>query len=169
MVLIEPAIIIDANCFSDTNLRSEIRNKIKAKKIKVILDSGGPLEKELKQANINLYRLYALGGRFYKICKKSVEKKTAHLESLNLLSSNDHHIIAVAIISGANILVTEDLELKKDFKNCDDVDKKSNCLKRQHPPKKRSIIGVATPIEKTVNFLLNNAVSKYTECECMVN
>ena len=48
---------------------------------------------------------------------RKVEAATRELEAQQICRSNDAHVIALARVSGARLLFTNDRELQSDFKN----------------------------------------------------
>src|SRR5258708_1686900 len=63
-----------------------------------------------------LYRLDQQGAA-RKVNDEAVELETKQIKNRGLCVSNDHHVIALAIVSGARLLCTADNNLKRDFKN----------------------------------------------------
>lgn len=53
-------------------------------------------------------------GRVKKVNAKDV---TARAMTLDNLRSNDHHVVALAIVGNVNVLVSRDKHLQHDFKN----------------------------------------------------
>ena len=189
MVMIEErALIIDASVFGE--LRSEVSKAVK-NKLKIVISEGGKLEKELRKAKPERFSEYKRTLRFYdEICNECVEEKIEQLELVDreainrkttrLLRSNDSHVIALAIISGANVLVTADQDLQEDFGKCNSIDnranrEKRNGFKRNNLQPDRKVITQKTP-EKPVetssavaNRLIRSAKIKYQPCECQEN
>ena len=62
-----------------------------------------------------LWKAYEQSGRVKQVNSCKVQAKTARLEGT--LKSNDEHIIALALVSGAKALVSGDGNLHEDFKN----------------------------------------------------
>ena len=90
-----------------------------------IVIGGTTLEEELGNAD-NRMRIWlqqlALKGQLIQIAdiNAKVDSKTNQLKlaiGVNACQSNDHHIIALAIISGARLLYTKDQKLHRDFRN----------------------------------------------------
>ena len=71
----------------------------------------------------NWARQAQLSGKMLVANKKEVENKTALLEETGACKSNDHHVIALAQVSGARLLYTNDRALQKDFKDKRLIDK----------------------------------------------
>ena len=189
MVMIEEkALIVDANVFA--KLRPEVRNAVR-ETLKIVISKGGKLENELWNAKRERFAEYKRTRRFYdKICNECVEEKTEQLEAVNrdainrktrrLLHSNDSHVVALAIISGANVLVTADQYLQKDFSKCNYINNQANReksidSKRNPIQPRRNIITQKTqekPLEtrsEDVNRFIRSAKIKYQPCECQEN
>lgn len=49
--------------------------------------------------------------------RDAVEAETGNLARTNLCASNDHHVIALARVSGARLLCSQDKDLHTDFRN----------------------------------------------------
>ena len=122
------AIIVDANSFGN-NLRHDIRQAITAGKVKVVIPGEGKFRDELRNSNSDLFVRYSGSGRFHYVCVKQVHEICTRLTSSRCIAcrglkkckcikSNDAHVIALAIVSGANVLVTNDKKLSNDFKRC---------------------------------------------------
>lgn len=82
---------------------------------------GGKLLKELEESQ-GFKRWFSeaerVGIQAVQIVSDSkVEEKQAEIKSEHLLKSGDEHIIALAQISGARLLYTNDGRLQEDFKN----------------------------------------------------
>ena len=159
------ALIIDANCFSETNLRNEIKDAIRSGSLVPIWSKQGQLDSELRRANHRRYVRYATAGRFYCVCNVCVERKTNHLRSNGNLTSNDAHIVALALVSGANVLATDDTHLTNDFSGCNQIERSSNCRKRQGRRIPRNVIQRSTRSDIVVR-LLNGATARYKHCPC---
>ena len=79
---------------------------------------GGKLLEELSgPQNFQMWlREALLSGRAKRINDDSVDTKTEAVKRSGICRSNDHHIIALAMIGGARLLFTNDGSLKDDFK-----------------------------------------------------
>ena len=81
---------------------------------------GGRLFTELLD-NCPGFREWAQGaelaGRMRIINKSSVDKRTEQIKEENLCRSNDPHVLALAQVSGARLLYSNDSRLQGDFKN----------------------------------------------------
>ncbi len=83
---------------------------------------GGKLRDELSDGgrNRNFLRVYnqlRLGGRVKDIPDEQVDAETANLEARRICRSNDAHVLALARVSGARLLYTNDQSLQDDFNN----------------------------------------------------
>ena len=63
-----------------------------------------------------LRRALAL-GRAIRVSDADVDTETANLQSRNVCKSNDAHVLALARVSGARLLYTNDQALQGDFTN----------------------------------------------------
>ena len=81
---------------------------------------GGELLEELMGSSDG-FRKWARealnSGRMKNINKKEVETRTKKIRQESLHSSNDPHILALAQVSGARLLYSDDKKLREDFKN----------------------------------------------------
>ena len=85
---------------------------------------GGRLKEELEQ-NSNYCRWAqqaTLSGKLVNKDKKCVDEETEKVRSSGKLKSDDPHIIALAQVSGARLLFSNDIKLHKDFKNRNFID-----------------------------------------------
>jgi predicted nucleic acid-binding protein len=165
------ALIVDANCFI-SHFRKEVEDAVRKKKLKILLSENSKLKKELKGANekeSGKFKEYSKMDAFHFVCEKSVNKKHEQLEKCSALTSDDPHVIALAIVSGANILHTEDSKLKDDFKNCKEIDRQSGCIERQNHPSSRKVIKANSPNSREVERILKTASAKCEKCKCMIN
>ena len=80
---------------------------------------GGELLKELKR--IEGFREWAKvaldKGKMKNMNKKEVETRAEQIQTEHKLSSDDPHILALAQVSGARLLYSNDIDLREDFKN----------------------------------------------------
>ena len=80
---------------------------------------GEKLERELDR--VPKFRMWAiqaqLSGKLVNKDKKCVDEETEKVRSSGGLKSDDPHIIALAQVSGARLLFSNDKDLQKDFKN----------------------------------------------------
>ena len=161
-----PALIIDANSFSEKKLSSEFKNLILKYDLLLVWSDDGQLSDELKSANKKRFVQHSIAGKFFCVCNTCVERKAEHLRNQNTLESNDHHIIALAIVSAANTIVTEDSKLVSDFKNCNKIDRWSKCRKRQGKATKRIVINLASTPKNIIQKKLREASAKHEHCSC---
>ena len=79
---------------------------------------GGKLRRELdRNSAFTQWRLQAvLAGRVTLLNDDAVDSKARLLEKQNACRSDDEHVLAVAQISGARLLYTNDENLQRDFK-----------------------------------------------------
>lgn len=112
----------------DNNVRSEVFGDTQTEAGKFFLDSlgrnrqlvvGGKLLQELSEyENFRRWLSVALGaGQAKLVDEEEVESETRSLQSQAQCRSNDEHIIALARVSRARLLFTNDLDLQKDFTN----------------------------------------------------
>ena len=80
---------------------------------------GGELFTELAgSANFAKWAEIAIAdGRVWRVARKEVEREMASLSSIQRCKSNDEHVIALARVSKARILYSDDGNLCNDFKN----------------------------------------------------
>ncbi|MCY4072008.1 MAG: type II toxin-antitoxin system VapC family toxin [Chloroflexi bacterium] len=79
---------------------------------------GGQMLREINKTPARL--LIAEGIRSARIRRENdakVDEKEEELRQSIVLKSNDYHVIALAIVSGARLLYSNDKDLHKDFKN----------------------------------------------------
>ena len=85
------------------------------------LVTGGKLLKELRRGSEGFRRWEdamnqsALAGRMTTVNEKRLREKISQLEHADQHKSNDPHVLALAQISGARLLFTNDRQLGKDF------------------------------------------------------
>jgi len=86
---------------------------------------GGKLRGELNKigAFCEWQKQAVLAGRITNADDVVVDKRVCELEKRNACASNDQHIIALADVSGARLLYTNDRKLQEDFKNPDLIKK----------------------------------------------
>lgn len=80
---------------------------------------GGKLRRELigSQKMKRLLVQLKLAGRLKEVDDAAVDLKEEEVKAQLVLESDDPHVIALALISGARLLHTADAELINDFKN----------------------------------------------------
>ncbi|MGC6497403.1 MAG: type II toxin-antitoxin system VapC family toxin [Candidatus Puniceispirillaceae bacterium] len=176
------ALLIDANCFAAKHLPELIHEAIKEEGLQVISSQGTKLETELKNADKQFFSTLKSAARILEICSFSVQKKTSEIEELErmrYIQSNDTAVLAGAIVSRANTLVTKDADLKKDFKKCASIDQKTGCKHRIDLPA-NSCRKVITPTHaagpkwpekgtpaRKVRKLLAEACCSPVSCNCV--
>lgn len=94
----------------------QFRKKIDSGKIRLVL--GGKLRSEITSREFRRWWNVAItAGRVFNVDDAEVEQLTEDLKNTKSCESNDQHIIALAQISGARLLYTNDGNLKLDFQN----------------------------------------------------
>ena len=116
--------IIDANVIGEvfgpnpTPAGKEFRAWITDPKGSGRLICGGELQKELER--IEYFRKWARvalnTGKMKNINEEKVRTRLAEIQKESI-QSNDPHILALAQVSGARLLYSNDKDLQKDFKN----------------------------------------------------
>ena len=90
------------------------------------LVAGGKLLEELESGSPG-FRLWArqaqLAGRITLLDEERVEQRTRQIERDVEHKSNDPHVLAVALISGARLLFTNDKLLEQDFRSKSLIDR----------------------------------------------
>ncbi|MCY3664134.1 MAG: PIN domain-containing protein [Gemmatimonadetes bacterium] len=83
-----------------------------------LLVVGGKLLEELEKSSAD-FRLWGreaqLAGKMKIVNKSEVDARTKQLQSAAAIRSNDPHVIALAQVSGARLLYSNDGNLQKDF------------------------------------------------------
>ena len=112
-------LILDASKYGDfLKLKEDmkpVREWLEKKSGKMVYSPTEMMERELKKLPLMREQVkdYTEKGIATTIDKTLVEKE---MRKLTNLKSNDPHIIALAIVSGAKLLVSSDRKLHKDFK-----------------------------------------------------
>ena len=80
---------------------------------------GGKLLRELSKTRSfrNWFQAQLLSGRVRRVDDQKVSERTQALEEAGLCRSDDKHIIALAQISGARLLYSNDRDLTNDFRD----------------------------------------------------
>ena len=79
---------------------------------------GGKLRRELARTRARLWLQAAIrSGRLKQLNDNQVNEKTKQLQDAAACKSDDHHVIALAQLSGARLLYSNDCDLREDFKN----------------------------------------------------
>lgn len=119
------SIIVDANCVAATfcstpsNDFLPILVALNDGTVKLIV--GGELKKEYQKVGTAWRFLLKLdqAGRAHMVDDAEVEAETTRVAAEIKLKSDDPHVIALALVSGARILCSHDEALHQDFKNVD--------------------------------------------------
>ena len=161
-------ILIDANSFSKGNLRQDIEEKLFSGELRAITSLDTKFDKELSKAASQFYSNLRRAYLFATVCNRSLKNKTRQLKKNPSLKSNDPHVVAVAITSAVNVLVSTDVKLAKDFKNCRKLDQQTPCRSNCHlgNNKSRKVIRKTTR-QSDVRKFLCIASCKTTHCPCM--
>ncbi len=121
--------IVDANVVSElwesggTAAGQAFRKAVEQGRVPLVL--GGTLSDELSGAGESMRRWLAelqLAGRLVQVDGEQVARRTSELNQVNVdgtaqCSSDDEHVIALALVSGARLLYTNDAALTDDFKD----------------------------------------------------
>ncbi len=80
---------------------------------------GGKLRDELMQSRpFQLWLLQArLAQQVREINDDAIDSENKEVEGIDLCKSDDEHVIALARVSGARLLYTDDSDLQDDFRN----------------------------------------------------
>ena len=79
---------------------------------------GGKLLEELNRTSGRVWARRALNrGLIRRVSESKVKERTEKLQNEGVCRSDDPHVIALAQVSGARLLYTNDSDLQKDFKN----------------------------------------------------
>ena len=83
------------------------------------LVAGGKLFQELcdSQKFQNWWKEALLAGRVRRVDDGKVDDRTKELKGQDLCQSNDEHVVALAQVSGARLLYSNDQALHQDFRN----------------------------------------------------
>ena len=118
-------VIIDANVrdqvFSERRPQAAefLFNWLNSEKEGAKLVVGGKLFRELSnnKAFKAWYQTAQQFGRAQRFPDGEVDAVTKELEAQQICRSNDAHVVALARVSGARLLFTNDRDLQRDFKN----------------------------------------------------
>lgn len=86
---------------------------------------GGKLLEELEMGSADFRRWgqqAQLAGRMRIVSKREVDARTEQIQREGKISSDDPHVIALAQVSGARLLYSNDGDLQKDFGNGELID-----------------------------------------------
>lgn len=116
--------IVDANCMSDfiaqkKETYSLLLNRLTEKSGQGVLFLGGKLKCEVEAISTKnrlWLRVARQRGYLENSDEQEVKRQTQEVRKSGDLASNDPHVIALAQVSGARLLVSNDEELRKDFK-----------------------------------------------------
>ena len=91
---------------------------------------GGELRRELERVNAYLRwsRVALRAGRLRREDDAVVDEHARDLERSNVCRSNDTHVIALAQVSGARVLYSEDRDLGDDFRDRDLLEPRGRLL-----------------------------------------
>lgn len=81
---------------------------------------GGEIKRELTKGGLReTMVILDQAGRLKKLDDKKVDDLAKEIKKSGKCQSNDHHVIAVALISGCRLLYSSDQALHEDAKNCE--------------------------------------------------
>lgn len=86
---------------------------------------GGKLLEELEMGSADFRRWgqqAQLAGRMRIVSKREVDARTEQIQREGAIRSDDPHVIALAQVSGARLLYSNDGDLQKDFRNGELID-----------------------------------------------
>lgn len=112
-------IIVDANVANEFDAPSIDAKPVLAllvsKKLRMM--SGGLLKSEIAKTKfLKLYRQLLLAGAIFEFDDSRLRKAQDDCDR-TIMKSNDVHVIALAVVSGARLLFSRDTDLHTDFKN----------------------------------------------------
>lgn len=116
-------IIVDACCANDLGNKDLPQGKLILDWIKGggKIVSGGRLEDELKGTRLqSLLASWSSAGRLISINSAKVQAEIEQLD-LTALRSNDAHVVALARLTGAQVVVTRDKPLMTDLKRSNQI------------------------------------------------
>jgi hypothetical protein len=95
---------------------------------------GGKLAEEyLKDRGVaRIVRILDAEGRATQFSTKAIEGEESNLSRKRTLTSNDRHVIALARVSGARVLLSDDNNLCADFLRKDLIDSPRGNIYRNH-------------------------------------
>ena len=116
--------IVVANCMSEfiskrIETYSLLFKRLTEKSGRGVLFLGGRLKCEIEAASAKNRRWLLVArqrGYLEYSDEEKVKRRTKKVKESSDLDSNDPHVIALAQVSGARLLVSNDEELRKDFK-----------------------------------------------------
>lgn len=175
-------LLIDADSFGMKKLESEVYDAIVDGGLQVISSRDTELERELRDADRALFSQLKKAAKICDVCSSSVSKKIQQmtiLRSDKKILSNDVAVLAGAIVSRTNTLITKDGNLKKDFKACGSIDQKTQCRHRIDLPSNSSRKVITPPHasspgkpprgtpKKKVRELLEQVCCSPINCNCL--
>lgn len=112
-------IIIDANVAGEfvppTNCALPVLRRVSNGGLRIVAEPQ--LKKELISCSFRaLYLQFFRAGLIFEYSQEEMDSELKRVHNLEL-ASNDHHIIALARLSGARVLFSRDERLHEDFKN----------------------------------------------------
>ena len=113
-------LIVDTNklpWFTDTSQETSqmVIDLLKRQKGKLYI--GGRLRKEIPSKYRQWYNAGIGAGWIVSVPDSEVDQETACLLDHYVLESDDHHVVALARVSGARVLVSCDGDLRDDFRD----------------------------------------------------
>lgn len=119
-------IILDANqknSFIDLNNddMEPVRKIIEAGDLKIVYAKTSKFQREYGKAMWSRLLRYRVDGQAVLFSNEQIDTEIKKLGKIKKIKSDDNHILALARISGAKLLITEDEDLIKDFKDGDIV------------------------------------------------
>lgn len=78
---------------------------------------GGKLKHEFPSRLRSWLAVGVRAGWIVNVSDEEVDQETTWLQVHHTLESNDHHIVALARVSGARVLISRDENLRRDFGN----------------------------------------------------
>lgn len=136
--------IIDADVVAEvfgrkrTEAGIQFRNWLDSGQGKLIV--GGKNLTELAK-NGNFGRWFAEerrrgGGRVHQVRNKMIRERQEMLVRDGVRKSNDEHVLALALVSGARFLYSNDRKLKNDFRNMEIISEPGGMIYTTHQSKK---------------------------------
>lgn len=120
------------------------------------LVAGGKLHEELAGASEDFRewaRIAVSAGKMRIVSKDKVNTKTAEIENQGGYESDDPHVLALAQVSGARLLYSNDADLGTDFRNRKLIDNPPGKLYTTRPTPK---VPDSTKFTRAKKQLLNN-------------
>ena len=189
-------IIVDTDSFNKT-LRKLIFEELRNGKIKVANTKkglfheelrGGKVPKGKKRQAMELYMLFERERYFHFVCSKLTQETydrlkknrcTQCVSKCNCIRSNDQHVLAVAIVSDANVIVTNDDKLASDFSNLKQIHSNFNgnpSHKLTDSGQRNTIFSETSdpsissgPSHDQLRAVLRNAKSRHCKSNCKGN